>query len=455
MIALLYLLGCAEQTSAMGDSAELLAACGNAIVEDDEQCDDGEANSDTDPDACRSNCRLPTCGDGVADSDEDCDDGDGLGGDGCTPSCEVEDGLLEEEPNDSWDGSQPLTATAVHAALSKGDVDCFSFDVEECHAVLIEEFGDCAVPLLLSLHDPDGALVAAGGYRSECAIIDPTEEPGSRFMAAGTWSVCAEGLQGSTVPAYGLSVLTEDSAAFDISLSELDDLDSDGLSDACDGDRDGDGVDNDEDNCPDLPNGTISPTPTVDASGFVRHWLIAGPFVDESSPDNCLPTDVERNGDDAAAIPSVGELAEDAPWHATIFGSEHIDFTLDYAGVGAPREIYAATYVYSESKQDLTLGMGLDDGGRVWLNGAVVMEVNGCQGVRADQFTSEVQLLEGWNRLMVKVYDQGGGWGMYVRFLDDGVPVTDLSVSLSADGPWSLDQEDTDGDGIGDACDQD
>ena len=47
--------------------------CGNGVVEEGEQCDDGAANSDTRPDACRLNCRSPRCGDGVMDSWEGCD----------------------------------------------------------------------------------------------------------------------------------------------------------------------------------------------------------------------------------------------------------------------------------------------------------------------------------------------------------------------------------------------
>ena len=55
-----------------------------------------------------------------------------------------------------------------------------------------------------------------------------------------------------------------------------------------------------------------------------------------------------------------------------------------------------------------------------------------------------------------EIYDQGGGWGTYLRFLDgDGAPITDLEVALSADGPLVSNQTDTDGDGIGDACDDD
>ena len=50
------------------------AVCGNEVVELGEECDDGVANSDSDPDACRTDCRQAYCGDGVIDGGEICDD---------------------------------------------------------------------------------------------------------------------------------------------------------------------------------------------------------------------------------------------------------------------------------------------------------------------------------------------------------------------------------------------
>ena len=50
--------------------------CGDGVVDEDEECDDGEGNSDTDPDACRNNCTSPVCGDSVTDSGEECDEGE-------------------------------------------------------------------------------------------------------------------------------------------------------------------------------------------------------------------------------------------------------------------------------------------------------------------------------------------------------------------------------------------
>ena len=47
-----------------------LEFCGDQLIQPDEECDDGDGNSDTEPDACRTGCSLAFCGDGVIDSDE-------------------------------------------------------------------------------------------------------------------------------------------------------------------------------------------------------------------------------------------------------------------------------------------------------------------------------------------------------------------------------------------------
>ena len=81
------LLGRLGVSGDFGSGCSVPAACGNGIIEGGEECDDGAANSDAAPDACRSTCREPACGDGVVDSDEECDDGNLVDGDGCASDC--------------------------------------------------------------------------------------------------------------------------------------------------------------------------------------------------------------------------------------------------------------------------------------------------------------------------------------------------------------------------------
>jgi len=48
--------------------------CGDGIVDSpDEECDDGASNSDTEVDACRTDCKLPYCGDGICDPLDTCE----------------------------------------------------------------------------------------------------------------------------------------------------------------------------------------------------------------------------------------------------------------------------------------------------------------------------------------------------------------------------------------------
>jgi cysteine-rich repeat protein len=66
--------------------------CGNGFLEDGEECDNGVANSDVTPDACRTTCVNAYCGDGVVDFVEECDDGNNDNGDLCDATCVCEPG---------------------------------------------------------------------------------------------------------------------------------------------------------------------------------------------------------------------------------------------------------------------------------------------------------------------------------------------------------------------------
>ena len=65
------------------------SSCGNGEKDLGEECDTGEANSDTEPGACRTDCTIANCGDAVLDDTEECDDGNDNDGDNCTSACEL------------------------------------------------------------------------------------------------------------------------------------------------------------------------------------------------------------------------------------------------------------------------------------------------------------------------------------------------------------------------------
>ncbi len=117
--------------------------CGNGQLDDGEACDEGEANSDTLPDRCRRDCRLPSCGDGVVDpeNDELCDCGDGSGtlpegcsgpnsdepGTDCSTRCRVPvcgDGAVEGD--ETCEASDLQGETCESLGFASGSLECFN-----------------------------------------------------------------------------------------------------------------------------------------------------------------------------------------------------------------------------------------------------------------------------------------------------------------------------------------
>jgi len=75
--------------SCLFDTTEcILPDCGNGVVDSEEECDEGEANSLNGE--CLPNCKLATCGDGYHWEDgEECDDGDTSNTNGCLNDCNL------------------------------------------------------------------------------------------------------------------------------------------------------------------------------------------------------------------------------------------------------------------------------------------------------------------------------------------------------------------------------
>src|SRR5215470_2081607 len=119
-----------------------VSLCGDGVVTPQcEQCDDGAANSDSAPDACRTDCRLPSCGDGVVDTGEQCDDGNTRDGDCCSSACQIEpdtdgDGICD--PGDDCpifpnpDQTHPeVCSPEPFDGLSDADLDRFDEGLDE------------------------------------------------------------------------------------------------------------------------------------------------------------------------------------------------------------------------------------------------------------------------------------------------------------------------------------
>jgi cysteine-rich repeat protein len=109
--------------------------CGDGVLEEPEQCDEGPANADA-PDVCRTNCQLPACGDGIQDAGELCDDGNEVDTDACVPGCKTAscgDGFVQAGVEDCDDGNADNTDACVQGCKPASCGDGFvQQGVEEC-----------------------------------------------------------------------------------------------------------------------------------------------------------------------------------------------------------------------------------------------------------------------------------------------------------------------------------
>lgn len=69
------------------------------------------------------------CGDAFVDDSEECDDGDAAGDDGCSPTCQVE--VTETEPNDSAEEVEAYADPTYALIEPAGDIDYFSLVVDD------------------------------------------------------------------------------------------------------------------------------------------------------------------------------------------------------------------------------------------------------------------------------------------------------------------------------------
>jgi cysteine-rich repeat protein len=435
-------------------------SCGDGVIDAGEVCDDGDANSDDAPDACRTSCQPAGCGDAVVDAGEVCDDGDRWGGDGCDPACQPETGPFEVEPNDNPFEGTPANGPML-GSLTDYDVDCYALNLGEnsfIEASVSLPDGTCDLAVVLSAYEDDGEeMSTVAGAPGTCAWLDPSDDASLLYLGAGTYTVCVQGFAGAPLPAYRIDLVPGlDACESGLEPDPEDDRDGDGDADTCDDDDDNDGVPDSRDNCDLVVNGP-TPTPFATASdGHIQHWLVAGAFVGEPTTAQCRPSDTQLVAtNDGSVDPRPGDPTDVGVWLPTFITDTKIDF-LRLFSASSPRESYAVTWVQAASNRDVVLYFGADDGVRAWHDGTQIADISSCQGVVTDQFNVPLTLHAGWNRLMFKVRDNGGGWGLKARFKTTaGAPITDLVVSAGGPSVWLDNQSDRDGDGVGDACDTD
>ncbi|HTY38794.1 MAG TPA: glycoside hydrolase family 172 protein [Bacteroidota bacterium] len=154
---------------------------------------------------------------------------------------------------------------------------------------------------------------------------------------------------------------------------------------------------------------------------YIPEWYVIGPFLNPlDAKQNRLGLDTpyppETNPDVTKSYPGAGQ--KPATWKL-VKTPPHGNIDLTYLEPNELVVAYAMTHIYSPKEQTVLLFIGTDDGGKVLLNDKEVFRKLVIRGAGADQDTVALHLSQGWNKLVMKIENNYGGFGFFARVRDD------------------------------------
>ncbi len=150
--------------------------------------------------------------------------------------------------------------------------------------------------------------------------------------------------------------------------------------------------------------------------GFIGTWLVCGPFEGKSAPElfrAVLPPETEAG----ATWRTLPADSLENPWLVDLTPLDRSD----------NRCAYLRAEIYSDKAQQAQIELGSDDCIKVWLNGKEVHANDAMRAMKPASDVVEIHLEAGWNPLLLKVVQGGGGWGACcaIRSLNGG-PIENL-----------------------------
>jgi hypothetical protein len=169
-----------------------------------------------------------------------------------------------------------------------------------------------------------------------------------------------------------------------------------------------------------------TPAPAGPAD-FVRSWLVLGPFpnVNKKGGTTAFPPETEPRVDPNKSYAGLGGPVR---WKAHASPLDYVDLANVFNNQPARRELgmygpavaYAACWVRSDRARPALLSLGSNDGIKVWVNRRPVADRRVERAAQPGQDRAACELAAGWNELLVKVDNQGGGWGFYLDLREPG-----------------------------------
>ena len=164
------------------------------------------------------------------------------------------------------------------------------------------------------------------------------------------------------------------------------------------------------------------PQAGVLAQGFILDWWLIGPIADDKGDGLERPffPEAKREFEKEHRI-GPRKYVWQRPRLLTVTGA--INFLPRFRR-SVNRIAYGYTELVSDTEQDAVLKIGSDDGVACFVNDVRVHVKNVTRGLTIDEDVVRIKLRAGTNRLLVKVKNGEGDWGMAVRLTKpDGMPL--------------------------------
>jgi alpha-D-xyloside xylohydrolase len=162
-------------------------------------------------------------------------------------------------------------------------------------------------------------------------------------------------------------------------------------------------------------------------------WLLAGPFPADSKAQGFGATTAAEwsFGPDARFRTTEGLLRWEAIGINAVAQMNGLDFNKIY-GEHTNAFAYATAVIHSDREQPVQLRVGSDDTLSLWVNGDMLIAETYDRPALPDQNIIDAVLKEGDNRVLIKVAQGVGGWGLVTRITNpDGGPVQGLTEGLT------------------------
>jgi hypothetical protein len=171
---------------------------------------------------------------------------------------------------------------------------------------------------------------------------------------------------------------------------------------------------------------------------WITDWYISGPFPNprgiknvRAGLDSVYPPEKEIKYESG----NPEEPGKPSGWQ---YVKVPVNGYISLSGYVKPNEMvvcYALTYIYSPEERVVPLFIGSDDGMKVFFNDKQIYRYLGIRVAVPDQAEIFLRVKKGWNKLLLKIENNFGGYAFYARLIDkDNILVISTDRKLPPKG---------------------